>query len=340
MSLVWMDGFESYGVGAGADISALIAERWTVYAQTYFSTQAGRTGGYAMQSVDGAYWMETPVLTTDATLIVHFAIYAANGYRPSDAKICSLYNGSTEGMAIHWKDAEFAVYKGGSLVATSSGAGLAAGNWYFLEFKVVTGSSGSYTLKCNGNTLLTNGSYDTRPGGTGSYHNKVRFAGGAYLNPRLDDVFIFDGAGSTNNDMVGDHRIIGLLPSGDGDASQFACSTGSTHYSLVDENPYNTTDYVEDDTTGHQDLYQYGDLSNIGAILGVNIVTEACVLDSTTFGLKSLVKLSGGAANADAGQTVTATSYKSFSRMMEKDPSNAAWTQTSVNAAQFGIEVG
>jgi hypothetical protein len=340
MSLVWMDGFESYGIGDGADISALLAQRYVVYALTYFSTQTGRTGGYAMKSVDGSYWMRTPALTTDPTLIVNFG-FRADSFVPSNAGICSLYNGTgTEGMSLHWLSDDIAVYKGGSQVDVTSALGLTFDTWYFIEFKVVTGEHGSYVLKVNGDIVLQDDDYDTRPGGTEAYHDRVKFWGGSYMNPRVDDLFIFDGTGSTNNDFVGDHRILAILPNEAGDVAEWTGSGASTHYTYVDENPYNTSDYVQDDVTGHQELYGYSDLANIGEILGITIFTAAVVLDVTPFTLKTLAKLSGGSVNADAGQTVSELLYGVFPRQMETDPNGSPWTMTTINTAQFGVEIG
>ena len=97
MSLVWMDGFEGYGTRA-TNPSVQLARRYAVGDTQYFSIVAGRTGGYAVKSVNGSYYFQTPALTTNGTMIVSFGYrtdYAIQSYN-----ICFLFDGDTQGMGL------------------------------------------------------------------------------------------------------------------------------------------------------------------------------------------------------------------------------------------------
>ena len=77
-----MDGFEGYG-NTSTNPGALLARRYAVGETPYFSIVAGRIGGFAVKSVSGGYYLQTPALTTNSTMIVSFGYktdYAINNY--------------------------------------------------------------------------------------------------------------------------------------------------------------------------------------------------------------------------------------------------------------------
>ena len=172
MSLVWMDGFEGYGTGA-TNPSMQLARRYAVGDTQYFSIVAGRTGGYAVKSVNGSYYFQTPALTTNGTMIVSFGYktdYAIQSYN-----ICFLFDGDTQGMGLALTaGGDIQVCRGGAVLATTTGLACVTNTWYFIEFKVVCGSAGSYELRVNGNTVLSATGVNTQAG-SHAYHDRVRF---------------------------------------------------------------------------------------------------------------------------------------------------------------------
>ncbi len=209
-----------------------------------------------------------------------------------------------------------------------------------MEFKVVCANSGgSYELRINGVTVAQNASTDTRAG-SHDYHDIVEILGVAGDGQQIDDLFILDGSGSTNNNFLGSRKVTTLFPTAEGDSSDYTPSTGSDNSAVVDDNPHNSaTDYVESSTSGHTDLYQYSNVSNMGTINGVSVNTVCAQSDGTPFSLKTHVK-SGSTDSEDAGQAIGTTSDVTRKRILETNPDTAAaWTQSEVNAAQFGIEV-
>lgn len=90
------------------------------------------------------------------------------------------------------------------------------------------------------------------------------------------------------------------------------------------------------------DLWNYGAVSGLGVIAGIQINTQARETDATTFTLITVIK-SDDTVDPDAGQVIGSTNYKSLRRVSETDPDAApgtAWTAGTLSAAQFGVKVG
>jgi len=344
MALLWVEGFEGMGTSVGGHplpTGVLGRKYGTVNYQDYMWIVAGRIGGYAIDF--SAIWaaLYTPNLTTNPTMVVGFAYYSTAAY---EAKIMGLYDGAT--LAVNLQRAnngELAIYRGTTLLGTTSGLGLLTSTWYYIELKVTcNATTGSYELRVGGVTRLSASGVNTKAG-SNDYHTKVGFIGPSSGVMYLDDIYILDGSGSANNNFLGNRKVVALFPNGDvGGYQDFACSSGSDHYALVDENPVNDdTDYVEDGTTGHKDLWDYPSLSGIGSnIAGLQVNSTVRQTDATSMTLNTLVK-SNTTEDAGTGETIGSTSYKVLRRISETDPATAAaWTVSGVNAAQFGVKVG
>ena len=102
--------------------------------------------------------------------------------------------------------------------------------------------------------------------------------------------------------------------------------------------PSDDTTYVQDSVSGDKELWDYASLSGISTVQGIQISTDARLTDVGSLGLKTLAK-SAGTESDDAGQAVANTAYSTFMRIMATDPSGNPWTETTLNAAQFGVGV-
>lgn len=343
MALLWIEGFEGMGTSDGSHPSptGILSRKYpTVVYPDYMWLVAGRTGGHGL-NMNGV-WAElyTSNLTTNATMVVGFAYYYTATYQ---ARIVTLYDGAQQGVNLRQATGgELAVYRDGTLLATTSGLGLQTGTWYWIELKVVCGDSGSYELRVGGINKLSASGVDTKAG-SNDYHTRVGWIGPANGAMYIDDIYILDGSGSANNDFLGNVKVVAIVPDGDVSGYQdFTPSAGSDHYALVDENPVNDdTDYVESGTTGHKDLWTYVAASGLGTtIAGIQINTMVRETDAESFSLKTLIK-SDTTEDEGAGEVIGSTSYKMLKRISETDPATAAaWTSSGVNAAQFGVKVG
>lgn len=345
--LLWVDGFDAYGTSTGsapAPTGVLARKYTTVTYESSYHVHAGRLGGYCLEFNTSAEYFTSPPLTTDATMILGLALKTPSW--PSNGTLITFLDGSTKGMNVRVTiGGELAVYLGDSLIATTSGCGLTQNNWYYIEFKVVCGSSGSYDLRIGGNSVLSNGSVNTKAG-SHDYHTAFRIGetSATQIYFVVDDLYCADGATGAVTNFLGNQRVVTIFPNGDvGGYTDFTPSAVADHNTLVDENPVNDdTDYVESSTTGHTDLWDYGAVADLGPIAGIQINTQARETDATTFSLQTVIK-SDVTVDPDAGQVIGSTNYKSLRRVSEADPHAApgtAWTATTLSAAQFGVKVG
>ncbi len=117
-----------------------------------------------------------------------------------------------------------------------------------------------------------------------------------------------------------------LLPTSDGNYTQWTPSTGTTHYTLVDETTCNgTTDYVSETTVGERDSYGISLSSIANGSTITNIQITPCASRNSNGGGSSTMKVFyryNGSNSADAGAYavtgttpagLTATNFASLS---------------------------
>lgn len=342
--LLWIDGFEALGtsVGSAPSPAGVVARKYSVISgESGMDIETGRFSGYCLELDAAGCYIQPEALTTDATMIVglavNFNLFVNNPF-------LDFYDGATLGVNLRLTtDGELAVYRGTTLLGTTSGLGLSLDTWYYIELKVVCNDSGSYELRVDGSNVLSASGVDTKAG-SNNYHTTFRCISpntGSAQRVKIDDLYCLDGSGSLNNNFLGNMKVVILLPNANGDSSQFAPSSGD-NYACVDETICNDdTDYVEDDTSAQKDLYNYEALSgNPPVIAGIQINTDCRETDANSFSLITPCK-SGSTENDDTAQTVTSSTYITKRRILETDPNtSAAWTKTAIDAVQFGVKVG
>ena len=143
-----------------------------------------------------------------------------------------------------------------------------------------------------------------------------------------------------NNGPLSPKRVVTLFPNASGDSTQWTPDQGA-NYSRVNENPStDNSSYVETAAAGNLDLYNYDDLTSsiVSGIAGVQINT-----DVRSTGMAGSVRQPAKLSTAQSdGPSVAVpdASYKTKTRLMETDPTGAAWTKDGVNNAQFGVKLG
>jgi len=340
MSLLWIDGFETYTTSAGTNITTILGARYTTSGT--ITSAASSYGGLCVTSAPNAY-LQTPALTTNATLAAGFRFMGTAVVGMGAASIVQFYDGSTLGFDVQWNpySQELSVYRGGTLLGTTSGAGITTGVWYHIDVQVLCSATvGTVTVQVAGVTVLALTGQNTKAG-SDSFHNMVRFCLGNWgLATYFDAVYVLDGNGTVNNSILGPCNIVAaLLPAGDSSV-QWSTSAGTTHYSLVDEVPPDgDMTWVSSATSGQLDLFTYTSPAYPSAtILGIQLTTTCRVTDANTFGLYAVVY--SGSENDGTPQTISSTTYADYRRIVETDPNTgAAWTIAGLSAAKFGVKV-
>lgn len=236
---------------------------------------------------------------------------------------------------------------GTALTNGTSVAALSLSTWYYLEWKVTIAdsiSAGSCKVRLNGVDIITVATSQDTKNTANSSANQVELGPGGVgvgsLDMRFDDFYLCDQSGSTNNDFLGDCRIDTIYPTSDGTYSQFTPSTGSTHYTLVDETTPNTSDYNDGATVGDRDSYGMGNLSALTSQTVYGVQVNAAILkdDAGSKSAATFVRSSG--TNGDGASSALGTSQVYLSQIFETDPNGSiAWTESSVNAMEAGVKV-
>ncbi len=342
MALLWLDGFDNYGTSGNVSPTGVLARKYASANPQggYCGVSTGRLGGYSLYwGYDATVYFQTAAITTNDTLIIGFAFKPGRLTNEGEAFL-KLYDGTTLGVNFRVTfDGEIVIYRGSTLLGTTSGANLFKLKWSYLEFKVkCNGSTGTYEVRAGGINVGSGTGLNTKAG-TNNYHDRVRISGCSLDYHYYDDYYVCDSSGALNNDFLGNIRVITMRPDSAGDSTQFTPSIG-TNYTCVDEQTCNDdTDYVDDSTTNDKDLYNYS-ASTLNTVKGVMACTDCRQTDATAYSLKTPCK-SGSTETDDSAQAIGTTSFVTKMRLLETDPNtSSAWALTDLNAAQFGVKVG
>jgi hypothetical protein len=249
---------------------------------------------------------------------------------------------------------EIAVYRGtadGTLLGTSSGAGLSVAAWVYLEVGyVIDDSSGGVWVKVDGSDVLRLGAYaltpttlDTRNGGNATI-DAVGFHSNSTTNGNkasFDDWYIVDTSGSAPyNDFLGDVRVLEIIPNGAGDETDFTPNSGN-NWQAVDETPGHDgdTSYVESNTAGDEDLYAMTDpVSSATTVYAAKIVTVARKTDAGDSDLELSIKSGSTTDRVNVG--LLSNSYAEYTSVYTANPDGpAAWTIAALDSVQVGQRV-
>lgn len=228
----------------------------------------------------------------------------------------------------------------GTVIATSASIVIFANVQHHIQFQVtINNTTGSYEVRVDGVNVLSGSGVNTRQTANNQV-NGYGFGGTGAVNFDIDDVFVWDGAGSLNNTFPGDVRVLATLPSGAGNSAQWTPSTGS-NFAAVDDATPNTTDYVSDSTVGHKDTYAYTDLAGTGTVLGAQLSLYASKADAgATRGIKGICRSSS--TETLSSEVTLGVGWRYWlAAIYELDPATAAaWASlTALNAAEFGVQV-
>lgn len=227
----------------------------------------------------------------------------------------------------------------GSIIATSASA-ISGDAWNHIEIKATLSDTvGTCVVKVNGVEFI-NYSGDTRNGGSVEEFDRLMF-GTSNIGNKVDDLYVLDTTGPAPlNDYLGDCGIKAVRPDGNGASSQWVGSDADStdNYLLVDEVDPNTTDYVGSAVAGERDLYTMSDIASSGTVHAVQANIYAQKSDTGTRSIKPVYRSAAGTvlAGSEKGLSTSWTLVQGGIRTTDADA--AAWTVTSLNGHQFGIE--
>jgi hypothetical protein len=212
--------------------------------------------------------------------------------------------------------------------------------WHWIEMQLVqsTTASGSVQVYVDGTLDLSLTGIVTV---SGSINGGIGFGSGssnasASVANWFDDYVVWDNSGSKFNTFpIGQQRITTLNPNAAGDLAQFTPSAGANF--AVAAQAYAATATLTSATAGQTDLYNTSGMGGFSpASIGALVLN--CYADNPAGGtfteIPKVKSLGTVASNAAIALPATPATTQS---MFYGDSSAAAWTATSVNAAQIGM---
>lgn len=358
MAIVYMDGFDVQDnalrwvqTGAAVDFSYTTPTRFNAgkaltmntVSNNNISTMITRaipasSAVYAGAAMQVGLEVDTNTNNFTANL---FGIYTDNGatshvyIRRLSTNAIALYRGNVAAGNLGSPS--------GALIASSVG-GVLDGNWHYLEvYAVIDDTVGRVTVRVDGVTVI-DFTGDTRNGGTSTSIDAIRFRTGKYISNNnsvisIDDFYVCNSSGSTNNTFLGDVRVQTMLPSSAGSATQLTPTGSASNWENVAEVPYNNATHNASATVGQRDLYGLTDLVGTTAgVKGVQTVAHMKKTDAGTASAKIVLK-SGVSLYYDEARSL-GTSPVAYTQMHEVDPAtSAAWTVGGANDLEVGMEV-
>lgn len=352
MSLIVMESFDG-DTGTTVKWQSLLAASATTHG-------AVRTGnGIWLNGNGNARMFARDLAAAEKDDIIMFGAYALTGSGGNDVWFRLWGSGSgpstwTDHIELgRTGDDRLRVYRGGFITDTATfGTGTllaetAAGFWpnnqgKYIEFKAKIGNGdGTLYLRVNGTVAFDLSGLDTNNGAPDNLAKTIDFWGDG-TNVRWDDLYVLNGLGSINNDLLGDCVVLAQNPNGNGNYSEWDGSDGNSvnNYQLVDEEPFSSTDYVSTSTAGDRDTYAFSNLSGVSDILAAQIVATGGKTDSVATRTLRLMARDGGGTEIESGDfDVPQTAGGKFFLAMDTQPDTTAWNVTDFDACEFGYKL-
>lgn len=177
----------------------------------------------------------------------------------------------------------------------------------------------------------------------GDVSNKANFtrlilsSGSLGSGQGIDDVYLADLLGATNNDFLGNVHITTTVPDADGYYQEWTPKTGIDHFAMVDDAVVDdevTYNYTRD--AGARDSYSMLPMpSDVTTVLSarVNAVMRS---NSTDVRRAQLLTRQGGADYYSPSFSLS-RDWQMYSWLLNQDPTNTDWTPAQVDADEFGV---
>jgi hypothetical protein len=160
-------------------------------------------------------------------------------------------------------------------------------------------------------------------------------AGGAVSTLYLDDVYLVDRLGTTNNDFLGEVRVRTLTPSAAGDSTTWQPVGTTENWQAAASYDLNQAHYNFTDTAGAYDLYQCGNLPTNSAIYGIQVSGMYAHGDAIVHTARNIIKTGG--TIYEGSLIHTPASLAAFSSLWEVNPNTGVgWTKSDIDALQIG----
>jgi hypothetical protein len=347
MVLRYVEGFE------GWDTTTLKNARYSVVAtagtaaQLTVNATAGRDGNRAFKTTSNASGYIVLPGTDTPEAYIGFAWKPETIFHNVTTPLVVFMTGASEAVRVSCaQDGTCQLTTGNTTRQTEGFFNLNV--WQYVEvYVLVSDTVGVVTVKVNGVTIHSFGPGDTKTSAVDENIESIRLGYGTNLTTSnvttLDDIYVCDETGAKNNDFLGDVKVQVLRPNGNGTTNNFTGSDADStdNYLHVDESPPHDgdTSYVQSQTVGHKDLYAYSNVPVATSLIHGAQVNS--ILKKTDSGTREVVHVARSVATeSDSSDLGVGIDYFGEYTVYEDDPdAAAAWTDSTLNAAEFGVKV-
>jgi hypothetical protein len=357
MALLWIDGFEKYGSsGSAINPTDIIDWKYVGHYDERCDITTGRNGNGALRLDNTAINIVTPPLktpgSTDDILICGFAFKVAA--RVDGVKIVEFRDPSDHGETIGWgqfylafsgTSGEVKLNRGNTTLNTSTTANIQTGTWYYLELKCYNHDTNGYAVVRLDETEIITFNGDTRHRSNYEYqstYDRVQwYISNSTVLLEIDDLYICDGHGGTNNDFLGDCEVATLSPTSDA-SGNWTPSTGNDMYAVIDETTQDAN-YIKEDTSGNQALFETTNLTANQAAKDIAGIMLCCDSQHSAQGhqgyAKAITQNGSGGTIEDVGHFMPGVPNPlCYTVIMEDDPDGNPWSASTINQLRIGVE--
>lgn len=346
MALLFLDSFDTY---ASADVVTKWSSAGSITSSgiQIVTAPTGLTGNSLRIGTNqgGSSWLNLGGIPASGASFVCGFQMVVDSVPGASQRICSIRSGTSYHISLYLNNSgQLLVYRGDitTLLGTASGVLAFGSTAYYIEFKgtLATGATGSYEVRVNGVSVLSQSSVQTSTVGTtwDSFLFGYKTATAANTYFYHDNFYLLDGAGGVNNDFWGPVQIKAILPNGAGNYTQMTRggTDSGANWSQVDEASQNAdTDYVSETTVGEKDTYALGAVGLTGTVKGVqtNIIARSDGAGGETVAGIWRISTTDYTATAQA----VGTTYADIRAVYDVSPATAsAWTIAEIDGAEFG----
>jgi hypothetical protein len=341
MTLLFMESFDHHGasgaVTASSDGGLALSRKWgeaTFNAQELVTGRFGTELGYELNH-SGAT-LTSPRFSNETELIVGCALKNISAGVISPIRFRA---GGSNQVTFQWDGGSVLNALNGSTKIAFGKTNFKTDKWFYVEMRVlISNTVGEVEMYINGVQEFSETGLDTQATGD-AFVNEIAFGGALGQSCAIDDIYIIDTNGSTNNTFLGERRVEALLANGVGSNADWTPSAGANWENVDDDPADDDTTYNHTDTTTNTDTFAFTDLSIITQdINGVQINALQRKEDVGSRGLAS-VTVSGATTEVGATKFVT-DEYQYNYEIEELNPNTSTdWTPTTFNAAEFGYRL-
>lgn len=343
MSIVFIDGFDAYQTGQ-------IGLKWdSLGGSLAVGSPYGRYGSQGLRIADAGY--VSKVLVPSNKFVVGFAFRVGATMDSDQRVLCAFSSVGVQQCELRITSSNQLQFtrQGTAITGGLAGSVLSPGVTYFCDLKATFSNSisaGDVVVRIGGVPVITLPAGSNVVGAGGTTANQVQIGHGprglfaTNYDVSFDDLYILDGNGTANNDFIGDNRVELLVPTATASLANFVNVGGASAVASVTDNPPdNDTSYIESNTPGDKETFNFTDLSTVPrTIAGIQFSTVGRKDDAGTRVMSSLLKI-GGVEYLGPNYGLN-DSYVLNRTVFEVNPATtAAWLPAEITALEAGFKL-